>query len=203
MISLDAEGIISNDMFSEGTKLDAEGITRSGVYNGSDAIFANVSLYTKYDPTKWWSIQMSNAYNYQNYSAKSGINNGKKVGHQYSLWLNTTFKFWKTASLEIGGWMNTGGVFAQGRGFPAGMLNVGLKKSFLKNKLSVTVSGKNLLNTMNFRWTVENDPLNTTGRWQVLNRTVFVTLSYTFGSSKKYERKENEGNSRLSGGGKR
>lgn len=203
MISLDAEGIISKDMFSEGTKLDAEGITRSGVYNGSDAIFANVSLYTKYDPTKWWSIQMSNAYNYQNYSAKSGINNGKKVGHQYSLWLNTTFKFWKTASLEIGGWMNTGGVFAQGRGFPAGMLNVGLKKSFLKNKLSVTVSGKNLLNTMNFRWTVENDPLNTTGRWQVLNRTVFVTLSYTFGSSKKYERKENEGNSRLSGGGKR
>jgi hypothetical protein len=37
----------------------------------------------------------------------------------------------------------------------------------------------------------------------VLNRTVFVALSYTFGSSKKYERIESEGNSRLSGGGKR
>lgn len=203
MISIDAESIISKDLFSEGTKLDAEGITRSGVYNGSNAIFANASLYIKIDPTKWWSFQMSNAYNYQHYSAKSGINNGKKVGHQYSLWLNTSFKFWKTASLEVGGWMNTGGVFAQGRGFPAGMLNVGLKKTFLNNRLAVTISGKNLLNTMNFRWTVENDPLNTSGKWHVLNRTVFLTLSYTFGSSKKFVRKENESNSRLSGGGKR
>jgi len=203
MISADAQGSISKDRFSEGTKLDAEGISRSGIYNGSPAYFANLSLYAKFDITKWWTLQMNHGYNYQQYTPQVGLNNGRLIGHEYNLWMNSSIKFWKTASLEVGGWMNTGGVFAQGRGFPAGMLNVGLKKTFLNNKLTINISGQNLTNTMNFRWTVENNPLYTRGKWHVLNRHVFVSATYNFGSGKKYKRNEKSGNDRLSGGGGR
>jgi outer membrane receptor protein involved in Fe transport len=203
IISVDAQGSISKDRFSEGTILDPEGISRSGVYNGSPAYFANLSLYAKFDIAKWWTLQMNHGYNYQQYAQQAGLNNSRLIGHEYSLWLNSSFKFWKTASLEVGGWMNTGGVFAQGRGFPSGMLNVGLKKTFLNNKLIINISGQNLANTMNFRWTVENNPLFARGKWHVLSRHMFVSVTYNFGSGKKYKRNEKDNNDRLSGGGER
>lgn len=203
MISVDAQGSISKDRFSEGTVLDSKGISRSGIYNGSPAYFVSLSLYTKFDITKWWTLQMNHGYNYQQYAPQTGLNNGRLVGHEYNLWLNTSFKFWKTASLEVGGWMNTGGVFAQGRGFPAGTLNVGLKKTFLNNKLTINISAQNLTNTMNFRWTVENAPLYACGKWHVLSRHVFVSATYNFGSGKKFNRNEKKNNERLSGEGGR
>jgi hypothetical protein len=55
---------------------------------------------------------------------------------------------------------------------------------------------------MKWQWNVKNAGLQTQGSWHNLNRFVFVTLSYRFGSnSHALERKEKETDSRLSGGG--
>lgn len=203
MLSLDAGYSFIGGSYTEGTRLDSLGISRSQYINGSKQQSANVDLYLKFNFIKWWELQMSHSYQYQYYAALAGVNNGAVRGHLYNLWASTTFKFWKNASVQISGWMNTGGVGPQGRSFPSGSVGMAIKKSFLKDKLTVTINGVNLANTMNFRWEINNGGLHTLGGWQVLNRTVFVNLSYRFGDSQKLKRIERETNSRLSGGGGR
>ncbi len=203
MLSLDAGYSFIGGSYTEGTRLDSLGISRSQYINGSTQQSANVDLYLKFNFIKWWELQMSHSYQHQYYAALAGINNGAVRGHLYNLWASSTFKFWKNASVQVSGWMNTGGVGPQGRSFPSGSVGVAIKKSFLKDKLTVTLNGVNLANTMNFRWEINNGGLHTLGGWQVLNRTVFINLSYRFGDNQKLKRIERETNSRLSGSGGR
>jgi outer membrane receptor protein involved in Fe transport len=203
MLSLDAGYSYIGGSYTEGTRLDSLGISRSQYINGSHQQAANVGLYIKLNFLKWWELQMNHSYQFQHYAALEGINNGAVRGHLYNLWASTTFKFWKNASVQVSGWMNTGGVGPQGRSFPSGSVGLAIKKSFLKDKLTITINGVNLANTMNFRWEINNGGLHTLGGWQVLNRTVFLNLSYRFGDSQKLKRIERETNSRLGGSGGR
>ncbi len=145
---------------------------------------------------------MNHSYSYNAYSYKQGINLAPINGSQYSLWASTSFKFWKNASLEINGWFNSKGVQSQGLIYPVGMLNASLRKSFFKDKFTVSIAGNNLLNTMKWHWTVNNNNLQTDGSWQSLSRHVTITLSYLFGNKQSLKREDKGGNERLGGGGK-
>ena len=112
------------------------------------------------------------------------------------------FKFWKGTVFNINGWMNTGDVSPQGRSQLCGAMNASIKKSFLKDRLTVSIVGQNILNTMKFRWYVNNTNLHTQGSWQNFNRAVYFNLTYRFGKdTKPIQRRDIEENSRLGGGG--
>ncbi len=201
MFILEAVGNWQTGGFIESSRVDSNRITRGGSINGADSKTLAINFYFRLQLTKWWDVQMNHSYSYNVYSFKQGINLAPISGHQYSLWASTSFKFWKNASLEINGWFNSRGVQSQGLIYPVGMLNASIRKSFFKDKFTVSIAGNNLLNTMKWHWTVNNTNLQTDGSWQSLSRHVTITLSYLFGSKQGLKRNDKGENERLGGGG--
>ncbi|MFN8300106.1 MAG: outer membrane beta-barrel protein [Chitinophagales bacterium] len=202
MFVVEAVGNWQTGGFIESSRVDSNRITRGGNINGADSKTIAINFYFRLQLTKWWDLQMNHSYSYNAYSYKQGINLAPINGSQYSLWASTSFKFWKNASLEINGWFNSKGVQSQGLIYPVGMLNASLRKSFFKDKFTVSIAGNNLLNTMKWHWTVNNNNLQTDGSWQSLSRHVTITLSYLFGNKQSLKREDKGGNERLGGGGK-
>jgi hypothetical protein len=202
MFVLEAIGQLQKAGFIEMSRVDSNRITRGGNSNGSDSKLFALNFYFKLQLTKWWDLQMNHNYSFNYYSYAAGINRQPISGHSYNLWMSTSFKFWKNTVFEINGWFNTGGVQSQGQGFPVGVINASIKKTFLKDKLTVSIAGNNLAETMKWRWTISNTNLDATGSWQSLNRVVMLTIGYQFGT-KPQQRREKEGNDRLGGGGGR
>jgi hypothetical protein len=200
MASIDLNGSSISNKITEGTNLDSAGISRSGYYNSSQGYFSNLSLYTKFDFTSTVSLQLSNGITYQYYEALPGFNNNSISGYNYSLWGNLSWKTKKFGSIECNGWFESGGVNSQGSGFPAGSVDIGHKINFLK-KWSLTTNLSNIFNTMNFRWAIQNGGLTANGRWHMLNRNLYITLSYKFGGNK-VSHQERSINQRLLGGGR-
>jgi hypothetical protein len=204
MFSVEASSNFQTNGFIESSRVDSNRITRGGNINGADSKVFSLTFYSKLQFTKWWDMQMSHAYVYCYFGYKQGINTAPISGHSYRLWASTDFKFWKNAVIEIGGWFNSRGVQSQGTVYAIGGLHASIKKSFFKDRLTVSIAGQNLLNTVKWHWTVNNTNLSTDGTWSERNRTVMINISYRFGTNKNaLERKERDGNDRLSDGGKR
>lgn len=201
MFVLEAMGQLQTRDFIESTRVDSNRITRGGNANGSDRKMVGFNFYTKLQITKWWDLQMNHSYNYNYYSYAAGINVKPISGHQYNLWASTSFKFWKNTVLEINGWFNSGGIQSQGTSLPVGVINASIKKTFLKDKLSVSIAGMNLAESMKWRWNATNVNIETNGSWHAKNRVVMITIGYQFGT--KQQRRDKEGNDRLGGGGGR
>lgn len=201
MISLSSENTFTSSQITESSTVDSNRITRGSTINGGLSRTIGGSFYLKSDITKWWTVQMNHFVAWQKFDYKQGVNTGPVSGTYYNLWMSTDFKFWKNMVFNINGWFNTGDFFPQGQSKPCGAMNASIKKSFLKDKLTVTVLAQNLLNTMKFQWYVNTAGLHTIGSWQNYNRAVVFTIAYRFGSENKVNRRELEENSRLGGGG--
>lgn len=202
MFSFEANGTFQNNIFIESSRIDSMRITRGGVMNGGTAKIFNFTFFFKLQLTKFWDLQVNNAYSYSVYGFTPGINLAPISGSQYNLWAETNYKFWKNAVFELGGWFNTKGVNPQGTIMPIGGLHASIKKSFLKDHIVVSLAGYNMLNTIKWHWTVNTVGLTTDGSWQQFDRVLMLTLTYKFGSGTgTFERKEHDGNNRLTGGG--
>ena len=202
MLSISSDNTFVTGSFSESSGVDSLRITRGGIRNGGDSRTIGGSVYFKTDLTKWWSIQMNHSAAWQKFDYKKDVNTGAVSGVYYNIWASMDFKFWKNMIFNVNGWYNTGDFFPQGRSKQVGMMNVSLKKDFLKDRLTVSIVGQNLLNSMKFRWEVNNSNLHTNGSWQNFNRAIVLTVTYRFGSSTQaFSHKEIEENSRLGGGG--
>ncbi len=202
MLSISSENSFTDGLFTESSAVDSNRVTRGSVRNGSKSTTIGGGFYIKSDLTKWWSIQMNHYVAWQKFDYKAGINTGAVTGAWYNLWTSMDFKFWKNTIFNINGWFNSGDVSPQGRSKPCGAMNASIKKSFLKDRLTVSIVGQNILNTMKFGWYVNTANLHTNGSWQNFNRAVYVTLTYRFGKdTKPIQRRDIEENSRLGGGG--
>ena len=202
MFSFEASGNFQTNVFTESSYIDSLRVTHGGAGNGGTANIFNFTFYCKLHLTKWWELQTNNSYIYTAYGYKAGVNLVPISGNSYNLWASTDFKFWKNTALEIGGWFNTKGANPQGILLPIGGLHASIKKSFLKDRINVSLAAYNILNTFKWQWTVNNTGLITQGSWQEYNRVLMITLTYKFGSNNNAnERKMREENNRLTGGG--
>ncbi len=202
MITLSSENTFTIGQITESSTVDSQRITRGTTINGGASRNIGGSLYLKSDLTKWWTVQMNHYFAWEKFDYKQNVNTGPIVGTYYNLWMSTDFKFWKTTVFNINGWFNTGDLFPQGKTKPVGVLNASIKKTFLKDKLSVSVLAQNILNTMKFQWYVNTAGLHTNGSWQNYSRAVVISLTYRFGKeNKSAPHKDLEENSRLGGGG--
>jgi iron complex outermembrane recepter protein len=200
MINMEVGTSLSKDQYTETSFLNGDTkLSRGSVVNGTNGTNAYFELYSKFKLTKWWDFQMNNNVYYNRFAYREGLNREPASGVNYSLWLSTDFKFWKNAVFSINGWFNTGDVSFQGKSKAVGVLNASLKKSFLKDKLTVALSGNNILETMKWRWNTSNFNLETYGSWQNYSRAFFVSITYLFGKSNDLKRNIDKSNSRLSG----
>ena len=204
MFSFEANGTLLNNLITESSRVDSNRVTHGGVINGGNEQVFNFTFYAKLHLTKWWEIQMNHTYSYSNYGYEPGVNVTSSSGSSYNLWASTEFKCWKNMMIEVNGWFNTRAPNSAGYVLPVGVINASIKKSFLKDHLTASISANNILNSMKWRWNVAHFDESQVGSWQEINRVFMFTLTYKFGSGNgNSEHKTKEGNDRLGGGGGR
>ena len=198
---LRAGGTIVSNGFTNISSYDTiRKITEGTEVNGIYSKACNASLYMRFHVTNWCEAQAYYNFSYTYYGFAQGVNLNSNSGGTNNLWGMMRFKFWTNAALEVSGWCNTRSFSAQGYTLHVGSMNASIKKSFMKDHLTVALSANDILNTMKWQWTQENAGIQSTGSWQNASRYLMMTLSYHFGTRDFEERKEKEAREAEAGG---
>ena len=200
MFVLKAGGNFVSNGFTGVNTVDSNRIARGTEINGVNSQSCNVSAYVKLHLTNWWEAQVYYNFSYTHYDFTPGLNLSALAGGTNNLWGSLRFKFWTNAAFEVSGWYNTRSINPQGANLPVGALYASLKKSFLKDQLTVSFAANDIVNSMKWRWTTEDTGILSTGSWQGTNRYLMITLSYRFGTHDLEERKLREENERIGEG---
>ncbi len=119
--------------------------------NGKNIKDITVNLSLPFTVTKWWNMQnnISGGWRQSNVFYKTSIKTESK-----SFWLNTTqtFVLPKDFSLELSGFYYAGGYWGLYKSSPAGSLNFGMQKKFIKNRSTLSFNVRNILNTLTFQY---------------------------------------------------
>lgn len=198
---LRAGGTIVNNGFTNIATVDTATLVTHGTeVNGVNSKACNVSFYMRLHLTSWWEAQGYYNFSYTYYDMAPGINLSSNAGGTNNIWGMMRFKFWTNAAFELSGWCNTRSFSAEGYTLPVGSMNASIKKSFMKDHLTVALSANDILSTMKWQWVQENEGIQSTGTWQNASRFLMMTLSYRFGTRDFEERKENEAHEGENGG---
>ena len=157
--------------------------------------------------TKWWTLTASI---WGAYIVNEAINDDTTTATTYSWmsnpYLNTTFLFSKTWSMEIEGWMQTPAIWGYYDMKAQGSISMGVKKTFCNNQGSISLYLDDIFKTQRSRVTMSRNGTvsYTENRWE--SRALRFSFSWRFGnvSSPAKQRKvgEQEEVERMSGGGK-
>lgn len=173
----------TNGTFQTISHTDSNRVTYSSMQNAGTKDNAGIFMYSNLKFTKWWDASLSTGYSYHWYAfLQDGIENHTQGG-EAGFWGNTTFKFWKNASFSINGWGNTGWVEAQKRTKPVGNITMTLKKKFFKDKLTVSISCRDVFKTQVWRSTTVTDQLYVASYYSSETTVGYLTLTYQFGKT--------------------
>lgn len=155
-----------------------------------------VELMFNYKPVKWWTFNlMGNIYRYE----IDGEYNGLVIDTESNNWssrFNNTFMLWKNGKLQVDAMYNSPSVTAQGRREGFMMTNLAVRQDFLDNKLGVTISARDVLNTGHFENTSEGENFSSYRKFDMKSPVFSVVLSYRINN---YKQKSNSDNSTNSG----
>ena len=161
--------------------------------NVADEQVFSINVSYPFQINSWWSVYVNTSYSYTKYIALDDKFNPLERG-SFNFYGQNTFNLPKEFRLELSGWYNSpsiwGGTFNTGS---IGSLDLALTKKFFDNKLTVSVSGSDLLLTS--PWTGVGNfgalDLNANGRWE--SRQVRFNFVYNFGNQNVKVRKRNSG----------
>ena len=144
----------------------------------------NASLPFKFN--KWWSAYFNAGMSYIDNQADYGVNGSVDVQlFTYMIYGQNTFKLFKGIKADISGYYSGPGVWGGTFVYDANWsLSAGLQKSFLKNKLKVSLKANNIFNRIGWEGTSTFNNLVSygNGRWD--SRYVSLSLNYNFGNQK-------------------
>lgn len=142
----------------------------------------NIHLY--YEIKKWWTITFHTGCFVFMYDGKLNNKDYKVNSMSYGVWLHNQFLLPNDFKLEISGfcigpWL--GGIYYTQ---PRGALNIGLKKSFFKNKLDAYISGNDILYTLSVYNKVNYQNQNFFTKDKPDTQRLNFGLTYNFGKLK-------------------
>ena len=112
-----------------------------------------ISFSLPFTVTKWWNMQnsISGGWRQSNAFYKAIIKTESK-----NIWVNTSqiFVLPKDFSVELSGFYYAGGNWGLYKYSPAGSLNFGMQKKFIKNRSALSFNIRNILNSMSFKYSV-------------------------------------------------
>lgn len=141
-------------------------------------INGNVSV--NLNPVKWFRTSSSISASYKEYG-RGGDQSGKST-FMYLLQSTSSFILPKQYTFEVSGWYRSPTVYGMMDLDPQYIVNVGVQKKFLNDRLSVKVSFDDVFHTMeNKSWArYDNMDISFYNRWD--SQRLNLSLSYRFGS---------------------
>jgi len=153
-----------------------------------------VEMMLNYKPTKWWMFNlMGNVYRYQ----IIGELYGRDVNQLSTNWnsrLSNTFNITKTTKLQVDAMYNSPTTSAQGRRDGFLFSNVAVRQDLFNNKLNVTLSVRDVLNTAKFGFESSGEGFYNKSSFDMKSPVFSIALSYKINNYKQQRKKENAEN---------
>lgn len=119
----------------------------SALTNAKSNKYFNINLSLPFKVTKWWNTQnnISASWSQTNTFYKTTVQNESKGFFIYS---TQTFTLPKDISMELSGFYNSKGSFGLYTYNPAGTIDFGVQKKFIKKKSTLSFNIRNILNSL-------------------------------------------------------
>lgn len=137
-----------------------------------------VELMWNARPTKWWMFNlMGNIYRYK---VVGNIYDADvtQASNNWNARFNNTFTLTKTTKLQIDGMFNSPTTTVQGRREGFAFTNVAVRQDFFDNKLNVTFSVRDVLNTAKFGFESSGPDFYSKANFDMKSPVFALTLSY-------------------------
>lgn len=188
-----SQALVENPDVEEGQILTFKNFDNNSSYG--------VEISSNYKVTKWWSFNAS--FDLYSQTQKGVVDNiNREVDAVvYNFRLNNSFKATKNLTFQAFGFYRgeQEGILFKTK--PFYFVNAGARYNFLEGKGTFSINFNDIFNTMRFRFSA-NNPYPQNGEFQGETQTVFLGLSYRFGSGKnrKASRKRRDNNEKSGGG---
>jgi outer membrane cobalamin receptor len=190
----------TTDSHDQTIRLNDEGIILVTTENLANTYAYGAELSGNFRYKKWLNIYASaNVYNYsiegEILSPTADVSSLKT-----DFRLNTTFTVKQNTRIQLTGFYNAPTITSQGLRSEIFGMNAAINQNFFDNKLTATISGRNILNTMKFEFYSETENMRTDFNFNMEYPVVIFSLSYKINNYKqRREDMENQGGP--SGGG--
>lgn len=155
---------------------------------------SGLELMLNTNPYKWWMINlMGNAYYYQ----VKGEIDGRNIDQTSTNWharLSNTFSLGKTTKLQIDGMYHSPTTTAQGKREGFLFTNLAVRQDLLKNKLNLTLSVRDVLNTAKFGFEASGPDFYSQRNFDMKSPVFAFTLSYKLNNYRQKNEMGEKGN---------
>ncbi len=197
--------LLADPTVEEGQILTFENFDNNSAYG--------IEISSNYRPTKWWNFNASFDLYAQTQKGivedvveVNGVDEIVQVSSEvdavvYNFRINNNFKATKNLTFQIFGFYRGEQEGIQFKTKPFYFVNTGARYNFLGGKGTASINFNDIFNTMRFRFSGDF-PFEQNGQFQGETQTVFLGLSYRFGSGKnrKVRRKRRDSNEKSGGG---
>lgn len=156
----------------------SENVMLQTVQNIGEDFSTGVELMWNFRPTKWWMFNlMGNIYNYK----VAGNLYGTDVVQTSNNWhsrLGNTFTISKSTKIQVDGMYHSPSTSVQGRREGFAFTNVAVRQDFFDNKLNVTFSVRDVLNTAKFGFESSGPDFYSKSNFDMKSPVFALTLSY-------------------------
>ena len=179
---------------------DRPGLTAQTFANVAANTFYMLTTYGSVKPTAKWDI--SGGPNLRYVVRRSPALNAERRGWQVDMVFNTSYKLTKTLTLQGNLYTNTSEPAIQGTGSSNLYYEFGAKKSFLNEKLDLSLNLSNPFNnTWTYRGTVNTPYFSEQGGYVSYQRAIRVYLAYAYGKAEGGRQRKSIRNDDVKGGG--
>ncbi len=187
-----------NQVLLENPDVEEGQILTFGNFDNNTAYGIEVSA--NYKPTKWWSFNTSfDLYGQTQKGIVEGLS--REVDAViYNFRINNSLKATKNLTFQVFGFYRGDQEGVQFNTKPFYFINTGARYNFLAGKGTASINFNDIFNTMRFRFSGDT-PFPQNGEFQGETQTVYLGLSYRFGSGKnrKIARKRRDNNEKSGG----
>ena len=160
---------------------------------------AGLELTTNVNLTQWWNMNLSGDGYYYEIIAESGTNSASNNTFTWGARMNNTFKIKKTGtSFQLSGFIRGNSITSQGTSKGMGMVSVGFRQDFMKNKLSLTFNLRDIFGTMGHEELQETAQFYSFNSMKRKSPTFNITVTYRLND---YNRRKDKSGDREGEGG--
>jgi outer membrane receptor protein involved in Fe transport len=181
--------------------LDGKQVFINTSTNADADMSVGVELMANLDLTKWWQLNVTG--DFYHYSLQGRIE-GNDVTSQSNTWrtnFNSTFKIKADTRLQIMAIYNGPSVTLQGKRDGFFVTNVALRQDFMKKKLTVTLSARDVFATGKFSFNSEGSNFYTYNKFQREAPVILLNFTYRINNYKAAARRGNGDQEGGEGGG--
>lgn len=194
-VNLSARYSFTNNSIDQYQFIDADGVLNTTYGNIGNNQLAGVTAFVNWNASPQTRVYMNGDIRYEKYSSKKGGTNiytkgESKDGVTGSIYLGAQQSFKYGFRLSANGGYFAPSVSLQGKGISAYYYSLSLDKSFLKDRLNVTLSGSNFLEADRTYTTSTSTPyLRTRSEIRMKPRMFALNISWRIGNLKERVKK--------------